>query len=803
MGFWGTRRAAARGVATANVRAEECGRGIAVVMFVLFAVSMGDLSHAQPGLPPESSAQLAGSSSCRECHEKFYELWSTSFHGLAMQPFTDALAQKNLTPQTGEIAIGEYTYTVDLTPGAACVRERGPQGEKALPIAHAMGGKNVYYFLTPTDRGMLQTLPLAYDMRKKEWFDMAMSGMRHAGGGQDQPVNWRERPYTFNTSCYGCHVSQLSTNYDLGTDSYHTTWAEPGINCETCHGPSAEHTRVFREAPEGQKPPLHLISAKIMSKEQRNDMCSPCHAKMQPVTPSFTPGDRFFDHYGLVTLEDPDFYPDGRDLGENYTFTLWRMSPCAKSGKLDCVFCHTSSGRYRFKDPDKANNACAPCHQDKVDAATAHTHHKADGEGNKCISCHMPKTEFARMVRHDHSMLPPTPAATIKFQSPNACNICHADKDAAWSDKYVREWRTRDYQAPVLERAGLIDAARKRDWTRLPEMMAYILRPERDEVTAASLLRLSMACASPEKWPAIVKALKDPSPLVRTSSAEALDGYLTRDSVPALLKATRDDYRLVRVRAAGVLAGISPGDLGSEDRESLAKAMDEFEKSLRSRADDYALHYNLGNLHAERREYDRAVAEYELSMKLNPGIVAPLVNMSLLHSQQGHMDKAEEVLRRAIKADPRSAPAQFNLGLLLAETNRMEEAESCLRKALELDPQLAQAAYNLGVLLLQQGKSEGLNCCRRAWELLPSEPKYGYTLAFYQAKMDDENGAIATLTTLLERSVAYADAYKLLGSIYEHRGEKEKARAIYQRASEIDALSAEDRAMFVARMNAL
>ncbi len=27
-----------------------------------------------------------GSKSCRECHERFYKLWSTSYHGLAMQP---------------------------------------------------------------------------------------------------------------------------------------------------------------------------------------------------------------------------------------------------------------------------------------------------------------------------------------------------------------------------------------------------------------------------------------------------------------------------------------------------------------------------------------------------------------------------------------------------------------------------------------------------------------------------------------------------------------------------------------------
>jgi len=115
------------------------------------------------------------------------------------------------------------------------------------------------------------------------------------------------------------------------------------------------------------------------------------------------------------------------------------MSPCLKSGKLHCITCHTSSGRYRFKADDKANDACLPCHAEKVQNAASHTHHEAGSTGNQCVSCHMPTTSFARMNRTDHSMLPPAPSATIEFGSPNACNLCHSDKDAAWADAFVRE----------------------------------------------------------------------------------------------------------------------------------------------------------------------------------------------------------------------------------------------------------------------------------------------------------------------------------------------------------------------------
>ena len=95
------------------------------------------------------------------------------------------------------------------------VSETGPKGTKQYKIEHALGGKNVYYFLTPFPKGRLQTLPVAYDVRSKQWFDTAASGVRHFPGTErDQPVSWKDPGYTFNTGCYNCHVSQLSTNYD-------------------------------------------------------------------------------------------------------------------------------------------------------------------------------------------------------------------------------------------------------------------------------------------------------------------------------------------------------------------------------------------------------------------------------------------------------------------------------------------------------------------------------------------------------------------------------------------------------------
>jgi tetratricopeptide (TPR) repeat protein len=744
-----------------------------LLVLIMVILVMGIYNYAIAGNTSQEKIKspkppgYAGSVSCRECHEKFYTLWSTSHHGLAMQPYTKTFAENNLAPQTEDITIKNKNYRFDIKKGI--VTESFKKDRKNYPVKHVMGGKYVYFFLTPMERGRLQVLPISYEVKTKKWYNTTASFVRHFVEITDRPVDWKDPMLTFNTACYGCHVSQLKTNYDLKTDSYKSTWAEPGINCETCHSGGEEHNKIAKATPKGLPlKELKIISTKTMTPEQRDHICATCHTKGGPITAGFTPGDRYFDHFDLTTLEHPDFYPDGRDLGENYTYTLYMMSPCVKAGKLECMHCHTSSGRYRFKK-EKFNDACMPCHEKHVKDPTAHTHHKPESEGSKCISCHMPKTEFARMERSDHSMRPPMPAASIAFKSPNACNICHTDKDARWTDEYARIWRTRDYQSPVIQVSGLIEAGRKRDWSRLEEMLAYITDKYRDQVYAASLIRLLMSCHDEKKWPVLMKALSDPSPLVRSAAAEGLQGYYTPDSVDALLKATLDEYRLVRIRAASSLAVVPVEYIPEQKRKVFQSALNELKTSLMARPDDFGSHYNLGNYYMSLREYKKAAASFETAIKLRPDAVVPYVNASMAYVNLGDKKRAEGILRKALKIEPNNAAANFNLGLLMAELGRMEEAEHVLMTAFMADPQMAPAAYNLCIILAKDRSEEAIEFCKKASEIRPDNPKYAYTLAFYLYQQDQKDEAVQILNALIQKHPDYRDAQMLLQEITDRK----------------------------------
>jgi len=671
-----------------------------------------------------------------------------------MQPFSTTLARAELGPQQQDVVVADHRYRADLAVGR--VREASAAGDVDHSIAHVMGGKNVFFFLTPYERGRLQVLPIGYDVRRKQWYDVAASALRHFTEGTERAVHWTDPELTFNTSCHGCHVSQLSSNYDVSTDSYRTTWTEPGINCETCHGPGEEHVRAAQRAGPGAAPAdPKLIAIGKFSHEQKNEMCAPCHAKMSPLTSSFRPGDHFFDAFDLVGLESPDFHPDGRDLGENYTFTGWRSSPCARSGQLDCLHCHTSSGSYRFTEAATASQACLPCHEARARDGVAHS-----------VDCHMPKTEFARMVRSDHSMRAPAPAATIAFGSPNACNGCHRDKTPAWSNRLVRKWYAKDYQAPIVRRGALIAAARKGDWSKLSDVMAAVRGPARDEVTAASLLRLLRSAPSnDETRPAILAATRDPSPWVRAAAAESAGEHLDPELVAALLALTRDPVRLPRVRAARALAGLPANAVPGGARPALEAATRELEASLTARPDDFGSQSQLGELYARRGDTPRAIAAYEVAVRLRPDVAAPYVNVSLLYNKIGRNRDAETALRRALEIDPRSAAAHLNLGMLLGEVGRISEAEAAFRAALAEDPGSAAAAYNLAVIVARDRPDEGVTWSRRASELEPASAKYAYTWAFYLAQRGDRPAAIAVLRRALDRGAVSAESQALLGRL--------------------------------------
>jgi tetratricopeptide (TPR) repeat protein len=116
---------------------------------------------------------------------------------------------------------------------------------------------------------------------------------------------------------------------------------------------------------------------------------------------------------------------------------------------------------------------------------------------------------------------------------------------------------------------------------------------------------------------------------------------------------------------------------------------------------------------------------------------------------------------------------------------------------------MAKAAYNLCVILSKDRLDEALGFCRQAVNISPQEPRYSYTLAFYQIQKGESGEAINTLESLLNRQPAYADSYLLLGDIYQRQGKKEAAEGVYRRALASEGIADSVKARILLQMKAL
>ena len=123
--------------------------------------------------------------------------------------------------------------------------------------------------------------------------------------------------------------------------------------------------------------------------------------------------------------------------------------------------------------------------------------------------------------------------------------------------------------------------------------------------------------------------------------------------------------------------------------------------------------------------------------------------------------------------------------------------------ALEADPKSAVAAYNLAVLVSGDRPEEGLDWAGKAHAWRPGEPRYACAHAFYLDRSGETERAFEILRGLVDGRVPHADAYAMLGGLYEREGRREDARVVYARAAGHEGLPEAQRRGFAARVRAM
>lgn len=701
------------------------------------------------------AATTPSSETCRQCHPAEYEEWRSSHHALAERLMDEKLDQKAFDPvhafkagsktnearfHDGRFQIVTMGYTTNLEP---------------YTVERVIGVAPVRQFLTAAEHGRWQVQEDSYDPAADQWFDVFGAEDRQPGEwGQ-----WTGRGMNWNSMCAACHNTRLQKNYNDATDSYHTTMDEMAIGCAACHAGLEEHAAWQREHP-GEKDPALSKPAPA----QILDNCGSCHSRREELTGHFTPGQSYFNHYQMQTLDETDtWFADGQVHGEDYEFTSFLSSKMSQRGVI-CTDCHNP---HSAKILLPGNNLCMRCHNGSYSNAPViqpldHSHHGLTSAGNQCIACHMPVTVYMqRHARHDHGFTIPDPLLTKELGIPNACNRCHTDKGGNWAATAVEKWYGRKMERPTRERARWMAAAQKGDDSAKAHLME-MLSPQRENFywRAAAAGLLWHWSDDPGVKAALLAALKDNHPLVREKVVSSLEPQVESDDedvVAALRPMLNDDFRDVRVAAAWALRPVL--DLQTVAGQDLQTALD-------FNADQPVGSYRVAQFAMARHEPEKALADLRKAAAWDPYSPPFRFEISDVLTELGRTNEAIQELEEVCRLQPQSAEAQFKLGLALADDQQIEQAAAAFKQAAKLDPGNPLAWYNLGLADSAIGQvEESLGALDHAATLAPKDPHIPYERARTLAQAGRYTEARAAAQRALKLQSDFKPAQDLLDAL--------------------------------------
>jgi tetratricopeptide (TPR) repeat protein len=369
----------------------------------------------------------------------------------------------------------------------------------------------------------------------------------------------------------------------------------------------------------------------------------------------------------------------------------------------------------------------------------------------------MPEATFMRRDRRrDHGFTSPDPTLTRELGVPNACDGCHGDRPARWSEQQTNVWFGAAMERPARHRARVIARARRQDASVVPELARWATSEANDAWRAALVALLEAWVDSPAARPALVRALGDASPLVQAAAVRALarDEGVRRE----LVALRRASSRLVRIEAAWAT------------REDLARdpaARAEVQRWLDLTCDQPAGALRRSDLAliegdpTEARAWARRAAEWDPS--------GPTLHAlgRVLHAT-GDIDAAIEAFASAARADPRDATHPYARALVLAESGRTADAVADLERAVEIDPRFARAQYNLGLARAALGRLEpALEALQRAEVLDPASPDAAWAAGTLHLHMGRRDLAREAARRALARDPTHAGALALMREVTE------------------------------------
>ena len=423
-----------------------------------------------------------GSETCGRCHVDIYRRWAQSGMAKMLRPYLPQNVIGDFEKNNEFYAGDEIEYrngkmkTTSRADRALLARMVMQQGRPyfeikesdglwhSYPVDYTIGSKWQQAYATRLPNGQIHVFPIQYSRVERKWLNYwAMIDV--TGSERANPQTWErlDSATSYQMNCAVCHTSQLRNTMGGGLEADNVVFREPGVGCEMCHGPSAEHVEAMSTGHYHAKGALDPpVDFNRISNRDFVAICAQCHMQSN-VHSGNAQGELNYSSSGSFFLKNVAvplgeftrgaFYKDGRFSQTTFMVEALQRSQCFRKGHATCGSCHDPHGHDESTNPtslkfkDEPDRMCTGCHTQfqNGERAAAHTHHPIDSEASRCASCHMPRIMNGMLLRVQSHQIDdiPNAAMTMRFgqqDSPNACLLCHTEKNAQWVQSRLLSW---------------------------------------------------------------------------------------------------------------------------------------------------------------------------------------------------------------------------------------------------------------------------------------------------------------------------------------------------------------------------
>jgi len=301
---------------------------------------------------------FVGNEECVRCHADIVSLQKSS---AMAQTVTRAQDSEHLAKHSLHRKLGPYTYDAVRDGKTATYSVTDGTTSFSAVLHWAFGIRMGQSFLFEKNGGIFMA-PLTYYPEAGVW-DFTVDQPHAVPESLDKAIG-RHLTDSEVRGCFNCHNTASTSS-----DQFDPEHSIPGITCEACHGPGADHIAAV-EAGLAEQGTTMILNPRHLNPVESVDFCGSCHRTWWDVT--------LTGSSGIKSLRFPPYRIEN--------------SRCWGNGdaRLSCVACHDP---HKPLDREAASydQHCLSCHLNAVGAKPT-----ADHPGGACpvarkdcVSCHM------------------------------------------------------------------------------------------------------------------------------------------------------------------------------------------------------------------------------------------------------------------------------------------------------------------------------------------------------------------------------------------------------------------------------